>query len=91
MDLELLDQLEDKVDAAVSTVRDLRGENALLREEVEGLEGKVQDLSEALAKAGESRATTDELQERCRELEKKLDGVKKRVLAMVQKIKELES
>ena len=41
MDLELLDRLEDRVDVAVSTVRDLRVENEILKEETQDLEKKV--------------------------------------------------
>ena len=44
MDLEILDRLEDKVDACVGTVRDLRAENDELRRETASLESKVADL-----------------------------------------------
>ena len=50
MDLELLDRLEDRVDVAVTTVRDLRVENEILREETQELEKKVTGLGSDLQK-----------------------------------------
>ncbi|GJM44685.1 MAG: hypothetical protein DHS20C21_15270 [Gemmatimonadota bacterium] len=91
MDLEILDRLESRVDVAVSTVRDLRMENELLREETQGLEKKMTDLGAEVDSAKADRANVEELQTRCRELEQKLEGVRGRIQGMVEKMKALES
>ncbi|HMB68162.1 MAG TPA: cell division protein ZapB [bacterium] len=86
MDLELLDQLEDKVDVAVSAVQDLRMENELLKEETQELEQKVESLSKSLETAGAAQGEMKTLQKRCEELEQKLGGVKSRIERMVEKM-----
>jgi FtsZ-binding cell division protein ZapB len=90
MDLELLDELEGKVDACASTVQELRTQNGLLQEEVEGLEQKVSELSGALDEAGETRNRSDKLQVRCSELEKRLAQVRGRIGRMIDRMKALE-
>jgi FtsZ-binding cell division protein ZapB len=90
MDLELLDRLEDKVDVCVSTVRDLRSENESLREETRSLESKVAALTRDLESTQTSRGDADALRTRCTELEKKLQRVRVRIEAMVEKIRTLE-
>ena len=90
MDLELLDQLEDKVDVAVSTVRDLRMENELLKEETADLGKKVEALSKELAAAAESKGDAEALAARCAEFEQKLERVRGRIGNMVDKMKALE-
>lgn len=91
MDLELLDQLEDRVDVAVSTVRDLRMENELLKEETQELEKRVEDLERDLTGAREVRGQVEPLQARCEELERKLEGVRGRIEKMVEKMRALEA
>jgi FtsZ-binding cell division protein ZapB len=91
MDLELLDQLEDKVDVAVSTVRDLKMENELLKEETSDLGKKVEELSKELAAAADSQGDSEALSARCAELEQKLERVRGRIESMVDKMKALES
>lgn len=91
MDLELLDQLEVKVDVAVNTVHDLRTENELLREEAQELERKVASLTTDLENVGEAREEVSRLRARCGELEKKLAGVRGRIERMVEKMKTLEA
>lgn len=86
MDLELLDQLEDKVDVAVSAVQDLRMENELLKEETQELEGKVESLTRSLETAGAAQGEVAKLRERCEELERKLAGVRSRIERMVDKM-----
>jgi FtsZ-binding cell division protein ZapB len=90
MDLELLDQLEDKVDVAVATVRDLKMENELLKEETGELGKKVEDLSRELAAAAEQKGDAEALAGKCAELEKKLGRVRARIESMVEKMKALE-
>jgi FtsZ-binding cell division protein ZapB len=90
MDLELLDRLEDRVDVAVSTVRDLRVENEVLREEAKELENKLENLSRDLEAAGAAQQVIDELRGRCTELEQKLESVRGRIENMVGKMKALE-
>lgn len=90
MDLELLDQLEDRVDVAVTTVRDLRTENELLKEETQELEKKVDDLERDLAGAREVHGQLEPLRARCEELERKLEGVRGRIEKMVDKMRALE-
>lgn len=91
MDLELLDRLEDRVDVAVSTVRDLRVENEILKEETQDLEKKVDVLGTELGTAQESKDSVEELRTRCSELEQRLDRVRGRIESMVEKMKALES
>jgi FtsZ-binding cell division protein ZapB len=86
MDLELLDQLEDKVDVAVSAVQDLRMENELLKEEAQELERKVEGLTRSLETAGAAQEELGKLRERCEELERKLAGVRTRIERMVDKM-----
>ena len=45
MDLQLLDQLEERVDGTITAVNELRLENALLREETAELKGHVDEYS----------------------------------------------
>jgi FtsZ-binding cell division protein ZapB len=90
MDLELLDQLEDKVDVAVSTVRDLRMENELLKEETADLGKKVEALSQELAAAAGQKGDAEAMAARCAELEQKLERVRGRIGSMVEKMKALE-
>lgn len=91
MDLELLDQLEGKVDTAMTAVNELRMENALLREETEELQKKIDSLSVDLKSATEGRAEAQKLKVRCDELEGRLSGVKSRIETMVGKLKALEA
>jgi FtsZ-binding cell division protein ZapB len=91
MDLELLDELEDKVDVAVSTVRELRLENELLKDETKELQEKVAGLSKNLQAIEMSQAEASELRVRCGELEKKLHGVRGRIEGIVAKMKALEA
>jgi FtsZ-binding cell division protein ZapB len=90
LDLELLDQLEDRVDVAVSTVRDLRMENETLKEEARELGRKVEALAKELESAAESQGDADKLRARCEELEQKLGRVRTRIESMVGKMKALE-
>ena len=90
MDLELLDQLEDKVDVAVSTVRDLRMDNELLKEETADLGKRIEALSKELAAAAGSKGDAEALAGRCAEFEKKLERVRGRIGTMVEKMKALE-
>lgn len=90
MDLELLDQLEEKVDVAMSAVHELRLENAFLREEAQELQKKIQSLTQDLRNAADGRGESQRLKTRCEELERRLDGVKGRVEKMVGKLKALE-
>jgi FtsZ-binding cell division protein ZapB len=90
MDLELLDSLEDKVDVAVSTVRDLKMENELLKEETSGLGAKVEALSKELTASAGSKGDAEALSARCTELEQKLKRVRGRIVKMVDKMKALE-
>ncbi|MCA9752329.1 MAG: cell division protein ZapB [Gemmatimonadetes bacterium] len=90
MDLELLDRLEDRVDVAVSTVRDLKMENELLKEETSELQTKVEALTKELAAVAEQKGDADKLRQQCGELEKKLDRVRGRIESMVDKMKALE-
>jgi FtsZ-binding cell division protein ZapB len=90
MDLELLDALEDRVDVCLSTVRDLRAENESLRGETRDLEKKVETLTRDLQGQSSSRDDVDKLRARYAELEKKLERVRHRIQAMVEKIKTLE-
>lgn len=90
MDLELLDQLEDKVDVAMTAVNELRLENALLREEAGELQKKINALTADLHVASEGRAEATKLKVRCEELEVRLTGVRSRIEKMVGKLKALE-
>jgi chromosome segregation ATPase len=90
VDLALLDQLEGKVDACVSTMAELRKQNGLLEEEIEGLEQKVAELTGALDEAGDSGRRCEELLSRCTELEKKMAQVRGRIGRMVERMKALE-
>ena len=90
MELELLDQLEDKVDVAVTAVQDLRVENDLLKEESKDLEKRVEDLLKDAESAGTAQEEVTRLTARCEELEKKLEGVRGRIEKMVGKMKDLE-
>lgn len=90
MDLELLDRLEDRVDVAVSTVRDLRVENEVLKEESKELGEKLDKITRDLEAAGAAQQVVDELRARCTELEQKLESVRGRIESMVDKMKTLE-
>ncbi len=90
MDLELLDQLEERVDVAMSAVHELRLENAFLREESLELQKKIQALTQDLRNAVDGRGESQRLKTRCDDLERRLDGVKGRVEKMVGKLKALE-
>lgn len=90
MELELLDQLEDKVDVAVTAVQELRVENDLLKEETKDLEKRVEQLAEDAKSAGSAQEEVTRLTERCETLEKKLEGVRGRIEKMVGKMKSLE-
>ena len=90
MDLELLDQLEDRIDVAVSTVRDLKMENELLKEETADLGKKVEAVTQELAAAGASKDAAKALAARYAELEQKLARVRGRIESMVEKMKALE-
>lgn len=90
MDLEILDRLEDKVDACVGTVRDLRAENDELRRETASLESKVADLLRDTEQGRTARGEAESLRKRCGELEQKLERIRSRVEAIIGKIKTLE-
>ncbi|NNE44075.1 MAG: cell division protein ZapB [Gemmatimonadetes bacterium] len=90
MELELLDQLEDKVDVAVTAVQELRIENDLLKEETQDLEKRVEALSQDAKSAGTAKEEVTRLTTRCEDLEKKLEGVRGRIEKMVGKMKSLE-
>jgi predicted RNase H-like nuclease (RuvC/YqgF family) len=90
MDLELLDRLEDRVEACVSTVRDLRSENETLRAGAAALERKVESLTRDLQTRAASRDDVEKLRARCAELERKLARVRGRIEGMVERIKTLE-
>lgn len=90
MELELLDELEDKVDVAVNAVNELRMENELLKEDKAELEKKIAKLSKDLEVGAESLAEAKTLRARVSELEEKLDGVRTRVATIVAKMKTVE-
>jgi FtsZ-binding cell division protein ZapB len=90
MDIELLDQLEEKVDVAMAAVQELKLENALLREEAQELQKKIHSLTQDLRNAADGRGESQRLKTRCDELERRLDGVKGRIEKMVGKLKALE-
>jgi FtsZ-binding cell division protein ZapB len=91
MNLELLDELESKVDNAVNTVTELRSQNELLKGESQGLEEKIRSLAADLQAAGESQSVVDELRAKCEDLEARLGRVRGRIEGMVDKMKALEA
>ena len=91
MDLQLLDQLEEKVDGTITAVNELRLENALLREETAELQNRIQSLTKELDGSADGRAQATKLKARCEELEGKLTGLRGRIERIVGKMKTLES
>jgi uncharacterized coiled-coil DUF342 family protein len=90
MDLELLGELEDKVDVTVSTVRELRVENDALKEDAQELGTKLEQLTMDLEKMSADRKAAMKLEKRCQELERKLQGVRVRISKMIERMKTLE-
>ena len=74
MDLQLLDQLEEKVDVTITTVNELRMENSLLREETSELQKKIQSLTKELGGAADGRAESIQYKARCEELEERFNA-----------------
>jgi FtsZ-binding cell division protein ZapB len=91
MDLQLLDQLEDKVDTAITAVNELRLENSLLREETEDLQKRIQSLTQELEMSANGHGESAKLRTRCEELEGRLLSVRGRIEKIVGKMKTLES
>ena len=91
MDLELLDQLEERVDGTITAVNKLRLENALLREETAELQNKIQSMTKELGGSADGRAQVAKLKARCEELEGKLGSLRGRIERIVGKMKTLES
>jgi len=91
MDLQILDQLEDKVDVAITAVNELRLENSLLREEREELQKRIHSMSQELGQSTDGRAHSAKLKTRCEELEGRLASVRGRIEKIVGKMKTLES
>jgi len=91
MNLELLDELEDKVDVAVNAIQELRAENDGLKEEARQLGEKIRGLTADLERAGASASEVTELRAKCEDLETRLGRVRGRIEGMVQKMKALEA
>lgn len=90
MDLELLGELEDKVDVAVRAVRELRSENESLKEDARDLGTKLERLTADLGKTSADRKAAMKLEKRCQELERRLQGVRVRIAKMIERMKTLE-
>ncbi|HET9888746.1 MAG TPA: cell division protein ZapB [bacterium] len=91
MDLQLLDQLEEKVDVTITAVNELRLENSLLREERAELQNKIQLLTKELGGQADGRAESVQYKARCEELEARFAGLRGRIEKIVSKMKTLES
>jgi FtsZ-binding cell division protein ZapB len=91
MNLELLDELEDKVDVTVNAINQLRLENEALKNEAKDLDEKVRSLSADLQAAGASQNEASELRAKCEDLESRLGNVRGRIQGMVEKMKALEA
>lgn len=91
MNLELLDELEDKVDGAVTAINELRAENEALKDEAKELSDKIRSLTDDLQAAGASREEAAGLRSKCEDLETRLGRVRGRIQGMVEKMKALEA
>lgn len=89
-DLELLDRLEERVDLCVGAIRDARAENDTLRGEAADLERRIEALSRDAGKKASSHEEAAVLRSRCTDLEHKLEKVRRRIEALVGKLKTLE-
>jgi FtsZ-binding cell division protein ZapB len=90
MNLELLDELEDKVDVAVQAITELRAENESLKGDAKELEEKVRKLTSELAATGQTKSEATELKAKCEDLGARLERVRGRIQGMVDKMKALE-